>query len=72
MDIIHSVQNSDDTLSLVPAHFLGEADTRDEVAGAARTHKQPVVLYQIPRHRDGLRVTHAANPMPNVSGAEPA
>jgi hypothetical protein len=55
------IQNGDDSLTILPTHFLYQFNTRNEITCAAGTKKESIVVYEIPGHTDGLSVRHTAN-----------
>lgn len=55
-----NAQNSDNLLSIVPAHFLHELDARNEVASAAGAQEQTVALNEETRHGDRFRVRYSS------------
>lgn len=52
-------QDSNDLLSILPAHLLHELDAGNEITGTTGAQEQPVTLYEEPRHGDcfGVRYT---------------
>ena len=52
------VQDGNDSLSFMPAHFLHELDTREEVARTAGAKEEPVVMNEVPGHADSFSVAY--------------